>query len=152
MTDAVSRNNALKTRGRPFARGNPGRPKGARHRVTLLAEKLMQADVKAIVEAVVKAARNGDMTAARIVLDRVAPARRDSTVRFDLPKIESVEDIASAMGAVLAAVSCGEITPSEGQAIAALLGQQRKAFETAELADRLTEVEGRLAGEEARGE
>jgi hypothetical protein len=137
MTDLASRNNAPKTRGRPFARGNPGRPKGARHRVTALAEKLMQADVKAIVEAVVTAARNGDMTAARIVLDRIAPARRDSTVRFNLPKIESVEDIVSAMGAVLAAVASGEISPGEGQAIAALLGQQRQAFETAELTERL---------------
>jgi hypothetical protein len=139
ITDAASRNNAPKTRGRPFVKGNPGRPKGARHRVTLLAEKLMQADVKAIVEAVVKAARNGDMTAARIVLDRIAPARRDSTVRFDLPKIESIDNIAPAMGAVLAAVASGEISPNEGQAIAALLGQQRQAFETAELAQRLDE-------------
>jgi len=141
---AVSRNNAPKTRGRPFAKGNPGRPKGARHRVTALAEKLMRADAKAIVEAVVTAARNGDMTAARIVLDRIAPARRDSTVRFDLPEIDSVDDIASAMGAVLAAVASGEISPSEGQAIAALLGQQRQAFETAALAERLDEVERRF--------
>jgi hypothetical protein len=103
----------------------------------LLAEKLMQADARAIVEAVVTAARNGDMTAARIVLDRIAPARRDSPVRFDLPEIDSVDDIASAMGAVLAAVACGEISPSEGQAISALLGQQREAFEAAELAERL---------------
>jgi hypothetical protein len=140
MTDATPRNNAPTTRGRPFAKGNPGRPKGARHRTTLLAEKLMQSDAKAIVEAVVTAAKNGDMTAARIVLDRIAPARRDSTVRFDLPEIDSVEDIASAMGAVLAAVASGEMTPSEGQAIAALLGQQRQAFEAAELAKRLDEA------------
>jgi hypothetical protein len=37
------RNNAAKTRGRPFEPGNPGRPKGARHKATLLAERLMQA-------------------------------------------------------------------------------------------------------------
>jgi hypothetical protein len=44
---------------------------------------------------------------------------------------KSVEAIAPAMGAVLAAVASGEISPSEGQAIAALLGQQRQAFESA---------------------
>jgi len=76
------------------------------------------------------------MTAARIVLDRIAPARRDSPVRFDLPEIDSGADIPSAMGAVIAAVACGEISPGEGQAISALLEQQRQAFETAELAER----------------
>src|SRR5271169_1673691 len=138
MTDATPRNNAPTTRGRPFAKGNPGRPKGARHRVSALAEKLMQSGAEAIVEAVVTAAKNGDMTAARIVLDRIAPARRDSTVRFDLPEIDSVDDIPSAMGAVIAAVASGEISPTEGQAIAALLGLQRQTFETAELAERLS--------------
>jgi hypothetical protein len=113
----------------------------------------MQAGAKAIVEAVLTAARNGDMTAARIILDRIAPARRDRTVRIDLPKIESADDIASALGAVIDAVAAGEISPSEGQAIAALLELRRKAFETAELA-RLAEVEPRAAEampEEDRG-
>jgi hypothetical protein len=104
----------------------------------------MQADAKAIVEAVLTAARNGDMTAARIILDRIAPAHRDRTVRIDLPKIESAEDLPSAMGAVVAAATSGEISPSEGQSIAALLELKRRAFETAELA-RLVEVERRAA-------
>jgi hypothetical protein len=50
--------------------GNPaGKPKGARHRTTLLAERLMQDDVKEIVNAVLAAARNGDMMAAKIILE-----------------------------------------------------------------------------------
>lgn len=150
MTDAASRNNGPTTRGRPFAKGNPGRPKGARHRTTLLAEKLMQSDAKSIVEAVLAAARNGDITAARIVLDRIAPARRDSPVRFDLPEIGSAADVASATGAVLSAVASGEITPGEGSALCGMLGSMRQAFETAELAERLVEVERRLASEPRR--
>jgi hypothetical protein len=144
MADAPSRKNGPTTRGRPFVKGNPGRPKGARHRVTLLAEKLMQDDAKAIVEAVVAAAQSGDMSAARIILDRIAPARRDSPVRLDLPEISSAADMVSAMSAVLAAVASGQISPSEGQAVAALLGYQRQALETAELAERMAEIERRL--------
>ncbi len=87
------------------------------------------------------------MAAARIVLDRIAPARRDSPIRIDLPEIDSADDIVSAMGAVLAAVTSGQISPSEGQAVTALLGQQRQAFETAELAERMAEIERRLAEE-----
>jgi len=33
-----SRKNASNTRGRPFKKGNPGRPKGARNRVTVACE------------------------------------------------------------------------------------------------------------------
>jgi hypothetical protein len=36
----------------------------------------MQDDVENVVAAVVKAALNGDMAAAKIILDRVGPARR----------------------------------------------------------------------------
>ena len=59
--------------------GNPaGKSKGARHKTTLLAERLMQDDVEKIVNAVLTAARNGDMMAAKIILDRIAPVRRSN--------------------------------------------------------------------------
>jgi Family of unknown function (DUF5681) len=65
-------------RGRPFASGQSGNPagkkQGTRHRLTQLAEKLMQADAEAVVLAVVAKARDGDMGAAKFVLDRVLPA------------------------------------------------------------------------------
>jgi hypothetical protein len=63
--------------GRPFQpgrSGNPaGKPKGTRHQITLLAEQLLADDVEQVVAKVVKAAKSGDMTAARLILDRVAP-------------------------------------------------------------------------------
>jgi hypothetical protein len=47
MTDSP-RNNAAKTRGRPFAKGNPGRRKGARHRATVAAEALLDGEAEAL--------------------------------------------------------------------------------------------------------
>ena len=77
--------------------GNPaGIPKGARHKTTLLAEKLMQDDVENVVRAVVKAASEGDMAAAKIILDRIAPVRRSST--FVLPEFEQWTDMAARPG------------------------------------------------------
>ena len=71
--------------------GNPaGKPKGARHKTTLLAERLMQDDAERIVNAVITAACNGDMTAAKIILDRICPPRRSRP--FHLPAIERDED------------------------------------------------------------
>ena len=98
----MTENTAGKQRGKPFKKGqsgNPaGKPKGTRHKTALLAEKLMSDDVEAIVKAVVDAAKSGDLTAAKIVLDRIAPARRDNPVRFELPAIESPADAAKASG------------------------------------------------------
>jgi hypothetical protein len=42
---------------------------------------------QAVVKAVVAAAKDGDMTAARLVLDRIAPPCRGRPVRLNLPPI-----------------------------------------------------------------
>lgn len=143
MTADDPRNNGRKTRGRPFGPGNPGRPKGSRHKTTLLAEKLMQADAEAIVKAVLNSAKGGDMTAARIVLDRIAPARRDNPVSFELPKIESAADAVAAQSAILSAVANGEITPGEAAEVSKLVDGFVKAIELTEIDERLKRLEGR---------
>ena len=64
-----------------------------------------------IVNAVLTAARNGDMMAAKIILDRIAPVRRSSS--FDLPRIECWADRLPARAAILNAVANGDLTPGE---------------------------------------
>jgi hypothetical protein len=82
------RKNAPKTRGRPFEQGNPGKPKGARHKVTLLAE----------------AAKAGDLTAANDLTPQPTPTEAAaieaavSAVRSRRPRV-AVET--SAKGDVL---------------------------------------------------
>ena len=142
MTDEP-RKNERKTRGRPFGPGNPGRPKGARHKATILAERLMQDDAEDVVKAVVKAAKGGDMTAARLVLDRIAPARRDNHVSFELPQIETAADAVTASAALLQAVADGELTPSEASDISRLIDGFMKTVEVADIDERLKRLEGR---------
>lgn len=140
MTDEP-RKNERKTRGKPFGPGNPGKPKGARHKTTLLAEKLMQDDAADVVKKVIAAAKGGDMTAARIVLDRIAPARRDSPVTIALPKIESAADAAKAMASVLDAVAGGAMTPGEAEQVAKLIDTFARTLEVTEFEERLRALE-----------
>jgi len=144
----MAENTAGMQRGKPFPKGksgNPrGKPKGARHKTTLLAEKLMQDDAENIVNAVLTAARSGDMTAARIVLDRIAPARRDNPVAFALPKIKRPADAVAASVAVLSAVADGRLTPGEALEVSKLIEGFVKALEVAELEQRLNELEERM--------
>jgi hypothetical protein len=133
----------------PGQSGNPaGKPKGARHKTTLLAEKLMQDDAEAVVKAVIASAKGGDMTAARIVLDRIAPARRDSPVTIALPKFESAADAAKAMAAILAAVASGAVTPSEADQVAKIIAAFVNTLEASEFEARLRALEERATANE----
>ena len=143
MSDFESESQAPKRRGRPFAPGNPGRPKGARNQITVLTEGLLNEDVEAVVRSVIEAAKAGDMTAARIILDRVLPVRKGRPVRFELPTGEGPSELAEALSAVLTAVAQGELTPEEGNNVAAMLETHWKVIEIAEFDRRLTALEAK---------
>jgi hypothetical protein len=137
--------NAQKTRGRPFPPGNDGRPKGARNKRTCLAEQIMSEDLESVARAVVREAQNGDMQAAKLVLDRVAPGRRGRPVEFTLPAETDAAGISVAFDTVLKEVAAGQISPEEAASIAALLEARRKVAETAELAERIAALEQRTS-------
>jgi ribosomal protein L17 len=106
-----------------------------------MAEKLMAGDAEAVVNAVVTAAKEGDMTAARLVLDRIAPPCRGRPVRLDLPPIVSAADLVKALAAVADAMARGVLSAEEAQAAAAVLEHHRKAVETFDLERRITAIE-----------
>jgi hypothetical protein len=104
-------------------------------------EKLMADDAKTIVAAVLLAAAAGDMAAARMVLDRVLPAPKDRPLSIDLPDISSAEGVDAAQGAIVAAVAGGNLLPSEGAALSALVDARRRSIELHELEQRITNLE-----------
>ena len=144
MTD---RNNGTTTEGRnpdgTFAPGNAGRPKGARHKTTLAVQALLDGEAEALTRKAIDLALEGDMAALRLCVERIAPARKDSPVSFDLPPIESVQDAAQAAQAVLKAVSSGDLTPAEGASVMGLVGSYRRAVESADLEARIEALEAR---------
>jgi hypothetical protein len=143
MTEETPRNNAQNTRGRPFESGNPGRPKGARNRATLAAEALLDGESEELTRKAIELAKGGDTTALRLCLERLIPARRDKPVNFDLPPVQTADDAAKAIAAILQAVAGGEISPSEGAEVARLLEGYVKTLETAEFERRLAALERR---------
>lgn len=127
MSAGDSRKNAAGTRGKPFANGNPGRPKGARNKTTVAVESLLEGEAEALTRRAVQAALAGDVSALRLCLDRVAPSRKDRLVHLDLPPMRRATDVPSALAAVIADVAAGQVTPAEGLAVAALLDRFRAA-------------------------
>jgi hypothetical protein len=56
------------------------------------------------------------------------PPRKERPISFELPAIASPDDAAKAIGAVLAAVADGRITPSEAVVITGLIDAQCRAM------------------------
>lgn len=140
----VDRNNGEKTDRNPdgtFSAGNPGRPKGARHKYLLAVESLLEGEAEGLTRKAIDLALEGDTTALRLCLERIAPPRKDSAVSFDLPSMKSASDAAESAQAVLRAVSEGEITPLEGTAVMNLVEAYRKTLETSDLEERLVAIE-----------
>ena len=139
---------AWKQRGRPFFKGvsgNPtGRPRGSLNRTTRAFQELLDGEGKAITRKAVELAKKGDIQALRLCLDRILPARKDRPISLTLPEVRSAKEVPIAIGAVLASVADGQLTPSEGQALASMLETQKRAIETAELEQRVEAVEAAL--------
>jgi hypothetical protein len=140
-TAADARKNAGNTRGKPFERGNPGKPKGARHRVTVAAETLLEGEAEAITRKAIELAKAGDGPALRLCMDRIYPARKDRPVRFRLPPLEKVGDAVAANAALVGAVASGDLTPSEAGELAKLVHAYTRAVEATDIQDRLTKLE-----------
>ena len=122
--------------------GNPaGKPAGARHRVTLAVEALLEGQHAALTQKAIDLALSGDGPALRLCLDRIAPARKDSPVSFDLSPVRTVADAVEASASVLAAVAAGEVTPDEAGRVMALLTAHKGLVEVGNLEARITALE-----------
>lgn len=138
---------ARKQRGKQFQpgkSGNPsGRPIGARNKTTLAVEALLEGQHEALTQAAISKALEGDTTAMRLCLDRIAPPRKDSPISFNLPPIRSAGDAVDASSSLLAAVAAGEVTPDEAGRVMALLTAHKVMVETCDLESRISALEAK---------
>lgn len=137
----MTRNNGRNADG-TFGRGNPGKPKGSRHRATQAILEMLDGEAEAIGRKAVEMALAGDGAALRLCLERIAPPRRDAPVTFTLPPMQSAKDAAGAAAAVLGAVADGDMTPTEGAHVMALVEIYRRTLETTEIESRIAALEG----------
>jgi hypothetical protein len=141
----VAENSGGKQRGRPFQpgqSGNPaGKPKGARHKATLLAQALLEGEAEALARKAVDLALAGDTVALRLCLERLVPPIKERAVNAALPRILVPGDVVKAMAALLAQVAKGKLTPSEGQELARIIEAAGKSIEREQLEQRIAALE-----------
>ena len=134
-----------KPRGAPFRKGESGnlagRPAGSRNRATMIAEQLLDCEVRALTRKAVEMALGGDAAAMRLCLSRIIGARNERPIRFALPPIESAADLHAAMAAITSAVARGEITPGEAYELSQVVDTFIRAIDAADFERRLQRIE-----------
>jgi hypothetical protein len=131
-------------RGRPFGKGNPGRRRGSKNRRSAIAAALLGDEEQELVRKAVELAKAGDIQMLKFLLNRILP--RDRAVKVDLPKMEFADDAVEALGAIAQAISEGNISPSEGAALATVVNSYARAIDLNDLVRRMEALEQQLAG------
>ncbi|MDP2852083.1 MAG: DUF5681 domain-containing protein [Gallionella sp.] len=129
---------------KPGQSGNPkGKAAGSRNKATTMVLNLMETGAREITDAVITAAKGGDLTAARMVLDRLAPPAKERPVSLDMPDTGTAAGVSAAQEAILQAVATGELLPGEAATLAGIVEGRRRALETQELEQRIAALENR---------
>ncbi len=128
------------TKFKPGRSGNPGgRPPGAKNKKTLVALAL-DASSEDVAKRVVQEALQGDMTAAKLVLDRVAPPLRAEGPRVQF-HLDPNAPLAAQGQQIIFAVSKGDMDVDTAQVLINCLVSFAGLREHDELAKRITELE-----------
>ena len=132
-------------KGRPFTRGvsgNPaGKPPGTRNRTTLAVQELLEGEAERLTRKCVELALQGDSTALRLCMERLAPAPKDRPICFPIPRVTTAREVSAALADVASAVGAGTLTPGEGHSVASLLELHRRGIESADLEERIERLE-----------
>lgn len=111
----------------------------SRHAANTVADVLTSEDMAAVARAALPKAKEGNQTAALIVLriwERLEP-----TIELDLPEVTDAKSLAEAHARVIAAVARRRITPRQALDVSRLLDWRRRALDTVEFESVLSKIE-----------
>jgi len=140
-TSSVESQPRARVRGRPFQKGNPGRPLGAKNHTTRLLQALVDGAAEEVVGNVVAMARGGDPGCIKMVMDRSLPVRKGQAIELDLPAIKTVDDVINAIIAVWNALGQGQLTPDEAAAVTLIMDRSVKIIELLDTTNRISALE-----------
>jgi hypothetical protein len=138
----VPRKNAECTRGRPFAKGNPGRPRGSKNRTTAIAQALLAEEETQLVRKGIELAKGGGVQMLKFLLDRLLP--KDRLIKIDIPPLDFADEAIDGMAAISGAIAAGQITPSEGADLSSMISGYARTIEVWELSKRIEAIEASL--------
>src|SRR6266478_1019618 len=117
----------------PGVSGNPeGRPKGSRNKTTMAAMALLEGEAEMLTQRAIDAARDGNISALKLVLDRIIPPRRRPIVQVDLDKLDDFQDAAETHRRVIQAALDGGLSLDEAESLSKLIMEHMQATDLGE--------------------
>lgn len=126
-----------------FAAGNPGKPKGARHKTTRAAEKLLHGEAEALTRTAIDMALAGDSSALRLCLERILPAYKAQSAPTPVPAMQQAVGLADKALAALEAAGAGDIGADAAAQLVAAVASVARVVEIDELVKRVEALEGK---------
>ncbi|WP_157054145.1 hypothetical protein [Ruegeria sp. 6PALISEP08] len=118
-------------------------PIGRRVRTMLDARCIEEAE--GIIDAVISAAKCGDISAAQTLLNRIYPPRRGCLITFEQFPVNDAKDIRLAYDHYERLAADGKISTDELGQLTALVERKAKAFELIEQERRIQELEDQIS-------
>ncbi len=126
-----------------FEKGQSGNPKGRTpaHLTAAKVRKDLADDLPDILAKLIELAKQGDIQAIKLILDRVCPPIKPQAVPISLPVSDS---LAEQGNEIIRAIMQGQIPPDIGSQLITALSNQGKLIELQEMQERLQRVEKQL--------
>lgn len=126
-----------------FEKGTSGNPKGRTptHLTAAKVRKDLADDLPDILAKLIELAKQGDIQAIKLILDRVCPPIKPQAVPISLPVSDS---LAEQGNEIIRAIMQGQIPPDIGSQLITALSNQGKLIELQEMQERLQRIEKQL--------
>ena len=136
------------SKGNGFKNGSSGNAQGKRKNhcgeASVLVQCLIDREAEAITRKVIERAKEGDITALKICMDRLSPISKRRPIPVELQLDRSAESVASANKRVFDALVAGKIDMDEAKTLKGLLDSVLLSIEYDEFERDLNEVKRRV--------
>ena len=124
-----------------FEKGKSGNPSGRPKSDTANLKPLLAKHGKDVLQKVIDAALEGDLTACKLVLDRLYPAIKSQAMPVNIPVGSTLPETGNN---IVTETMTGNVPPDIGASLITALSNQAKLVEFTELSQRLERIEQQL--------
>lgn len=124
-----------------FKKGQSGNPSGRQKKDTANLKPLLAKHGESVLQKVIDAALEGDLTACKLVLDRLYPAIKPQAMPVNIPVGKTLPETGNN---IVTETMTGNVPPDIGASLITALSNQAKLVELTELSQQLERVEQQL--------